>query len=237
MYHQSALLTGCASRVYMICNKWTQTCKRNPLVWSYRNCMPFFFSFLCVLKTIQSWSAILADLEGDYLYRWEGQHRAGESGGRGYWCSHPPLIHHLLPGAWGICCQWGVGPHVLISVKNRTRFKLLYCWTDIYILEAPVRITIRLVLILVVIRGQEGVCCAVMKFILKCSFISVTVSVLSIEGTDCRLDELGRLADRTGGKVRDDSKLWCVIMSVSMFMMYVTHQILLSLCVLSPRWW
>ncbi|XP_028332837.1 circularly permutated Ras protein 1 [Gouania willdenowi] len=29
----------------------------------------------------------------------------------------------------------------------------------------------------------------------------VTVSVLSIEGTDCRLDELGRLADRTGGKV------------------------------------
>ena len=31
---------------------------------------------------------------------------------------------------------------------------------------------------------------------------SVTVSVLSIEGTDCRLDELGRLADRTGGKVR-----------------------------------
>ncbi|XP_039991541.1 circularly permutated Ras protein 1-like [Xiphias gladius] len=29
----------------------------------------------------------------------------------------------------------------------------------------------------------------------------VTVSVLSIEGTDCRLDQLGRLADRTGGKV------------------------------------
>ncbi|KAM4524602.1 circularly permutated Ras protein 1-like isoform 2-T2 [Odontesthes bonariensis] len=29
----------------------------------------------------------------------------------------------------------------------------------------------------------------------------VTVSVMSIEGTDCRLDELGRLADRTGGKV------------------------------------
>ncbi|KAG7492115.1 hypothetical protein MATL_G00010870 [Megalops atlanticus] len=29
----------------------------------------------------------------------------------------------------------------------------------------------------------------------------VTVSVLSIEGTDCRLDELGRLADRTAGKV------------------------------------
>lgn len=29
----------------------------------------------------------------------------------------------------------------------------------------------------------------------------VTVSVLAIEGTDCRLDELGRLADRTGGKV------------------------------------
>uniref|UniRef100_UPI0037E8F33F circularly permutated Ras protein 1-like isoform X2 n=1 Tax=Semicossyphus pulcher TaxID=241346 RepID=UPI0037E8F33F len=29
----------------------------------------------------------------------------------------------------------------------------------------------------------------------------VTVSVLSIEGTDCRLDELGRLADRTGGRV------------------------------------
>ncbi|XP_036936593.1 circularly permutated Ras protein 1-like [Acanthopagrus latus] len=28
----------------------------------------------------------------------------------------------------------------------------------------------------------------------------VTVSVLSIEGTDCRLDELGRLVDRTGGK-------------------------------------
>ncbi|XP_068439940.1 circularly permutated Ras protein 1-like [Clinocottus analis] len=29
----------------------------------------------------------------------------------------------------------------------------------------------------------------------------VTVSVLSIEETDCRLDELGRLADRSGGKV------------------------------------
>uniref|UniRef100_A0A8C9ZFN2 Sec23/Sec24 beta-sandwich domain-containing protein n=2 Tax=Sander lucioperca TaxID=283035 RepID=A0A8C9ZFN2_SANLU len=29
----------------------------------------------------------------------------------------------------------------------------------------------------------------------------VTVSVLSIEGTDCRLDELGRLADRSGGTV------------------------------------
>ncbi|XP_038156926.1 circularly permutated Ras protein 1-like isoform X2 [Cyprinodon tularosa] len=29
----------------------------------------------------------------------------------------------------------------------------------------------------------------------------VTMSVLSIEGTDCRLEELGRLADRTGGKV------------------------------------
>ncbi|XP_016889559.1 circularly permutated Ras protein 1-like isoform X2 [Cynoglossus semilaevis] len=29
----------------------------------------------------------------------------------------------------------------------------------------------------------------------------VTVSVLSIEGTDCRLDELGRLADRTSGRV------------------------------------
>ncbi|XP_056286054.1 circularly permutated Ras protein 1 isoform X2 [Pseudoliparis swirei] len=29
----------------------------------------------------------------------------------------------------------------------------------------------------------------------------VTVSVLSIQGTDCRLDELGRLADRTGGEV------------------------------------
>lgn len=38
---------------------------------------------------------------------------------------------------------------------------------------------------------------------MKCpSFISVTVSVLAIEGTDCRLDELGRLADRTGGTVR-----------------------------------
>lgn len=32
--------------------------------------------------------------------------------------------------------------------------------------------------------------------------VSVTVSVLSIEGTECRLDELGKLADRTGGKVR-----------------------------------
>ncbi|XP_046888998.1 circularly permutated Ras protein 1 isoform X2 [Hypomesus transpacificus] len=29
----------------------------------------------------------------------------------------------------------------------------------------------------------------------------VTVSVLSMEGTDCRLDELGKLADRTGGDV------------------------------------
>lgn len=46
--------------------------------------------------------------------------------------------------------------------------------------------------------------CSVIKFFLRCPlFISVTVSVLSIEGTDCRLDELGRLADRTGGKVRD----------------------------------
>lgn len=46
--------------------------------------------------------------------------------------------------------------------------------------------------------------CSVINFILGCPpFISVMVSVLSIEGTDCRLDELGRLADRTGGKVRD----------------------------------
>ncbi|XP_029102521.1 circularly permutated Ras protein 1-like [Scleropages formosus] len=29
----------------------------------------------------------------------------------------------------------------------------------------------------------------------------VTVSVLTLEGTDCRLDELGKLADRTGGRV------------------------------------
>lgn len=37
----------------------------------------------------------------------------------------------------------------------------------------------------------------------------MTVSVLSIEGTDCRLDELGTLADRTGGKVRQDqTELW-----------------------------
>ena len=40
-------------------------------------------------------------------------------------------------------------------------------------------------------------------------FLSVTVSVLSIEGTDCRLDELGRLADRTGGKVRGGVTLCC----------------------------
>ncbi len=61
-----------------------------------------------------------------------------------------------------------------------------------------------------------NVCCdAVMKFTLKClSFISVTVSVLSIEGTDCRLDELGRLADRTGGKVRDYLKLYCDVFKV-----------------------
>lgn len=54
-----------------------------------------------------------------------------------------------------------------------------------------------------------------MKVILKqpCLF-SVTVSVLSIEGTDCRLDELGRLADRTGGKVR--SGMICYIQLVIM---------------------
>lgn len=47
--------------------------------------------------------------------------------------------------------------------------------------------------------------CSVMSFIRLCRpFISVTVSVLSIEGTDCRLDELGTLADRTGGKVREN---------------------------------
>lgn len=40
--------------------------------------------------------------------------------------------------------------------------------------------------------------------------LSVTVSVLSIEGTDCRLDELGRLADRTGGKVSDSVRLCCL---------------------------
>lgn len=33
--------------------------------------------------------------------------------------------------------------------------------------------------------------------------------MLSIEGTDCRLDELGRLADRTGGKVCTHFKLCC----------------------------
>lgn len=49
-----------------------------------------------------------------------------------------------------------------------------------------------------------------MKVILKYpSSISVTVSVLSIEGTDCRLDELGRLADRTRGKVSSYVKLCC----------------------------
>lgn len=43
-----------------------------------------------------------------------------------------------------------------------------------------------------------------MNIVLKYpSLVSVTVSVLSIEGTDCRLDELGRLADRTGGDVRN----------------------------------
>ncbi len=41
------------------------------------------FSFFYFLKTIQPWSVIPADLEGDYLYRWEGQHRVGESGGGG----------------------------------------------------------------------------------------------------------------------------------------------------------
>lgn len=48
----------------------------------------------------------------------------------------------------------------------------------------------------------------VMEVILKSpSSISVTVSVLSIEGTDCRLDELGRLADRTRGNVSGNVKL------------------------------
>lgn len=70
------------------------------------------------------------------------------------------------------------------------------------------------------------------------SFISVTVSVLSIEGTDCRLDELGRLADRTGGKVR--SVVMCVnichifILSTSIFIHYVCHSLDLVICVFVP---
>ncbi|MEQ2271722.1 hypothetical protein XENORESO_008317 [Xenotaenia resolanae] len=39
------------------------------------------------------------------------------------------------------------------------------------------------------------------KDCLQRHILGVTVSVLSIKGTECRLDELGRLADRTGGKV------------------------------------
>lgn len=66
------------------------------------------------------------------------------------------------------------------------------------------------------------------------SFISVTVSVLAIEGTDCRLDELGRLADRTGGKVRFVVlciNIWQIfIRSASIFIMYITHQMFLSVC-------
>lgn len=53
------------------------------------------------------------------------------------------------------------------------------------------------------------------------SFFSVTVSVLSIEGTDCRLDELGKLADRTRGKVRR---------TVTMAK-HMTHQIMHNLMV------
>lgn len=52
-------------------------------------------------------------------------------------------------------------------------------------------------------RSIHTVNACVNKATLQCfPLVSVTVSVLSIEGTDCRLDELGRLADRTGGKVR-----------------------------------
>lgn len=46
---------------------------------------------------------------------------------------------------------------------------------------------------LVAVLTSAGVLCLIHR---------VTVSVMSIEGTDCRLEELGRLADRTGGKVR-----------------------------------
>ena len=34
-----------------------------------------------------------------------------------------------------------------------------------------------------------------------CSPCRVSVSVVSLEGSECRLDELGRLTDGTGGKV------------------------------------
>lgn len=54
-----------------------------------------------------------------------------------------------------------------------------------------------------------------MKVILKHPpSVSVTVSVLSIEGTDCRLDELGTLADRTGGKVSESVKLLVIYLFI-----------------------
>lgn len=50
----------------------------------------------------------------------------------------------------------------------------------------------------------------------------MTVSVLSIEGTDCRLDELGRLADRTGGRVRTGS--WSTNVPASLRLLPSTSQ-------------
>ena len=40
-----------------------------------------------------------------------------------------------------------------------------------------------------------------MLFILLSHTPSVTVSLVSIEGTDCRIMELGQVADKTGGEV------------------------------------
>ncbi len=92
-------------------------------------------------------------------------------------------------------CQ-ELGKHLIIAPLNRQS-------TYIYILEAlSYGWKIALILALLSQKGGGRVLCCDDVHTEMSSFIRVTVSVLSIEGTDCRLDELGRLADRTGGKVR-----------------------------------
>lgn len=67
----------------------------------------------------------------------------------------------------------------------------------------------------------------------------MTVSVLAIEGTDCRLDELGRLADRTRGKVYDTinnlallSFVLCVSLSYNPIWPVCDHSPLFNMCLL-----
>lgn len=106
---------------------------------------------------------------------------------------------------WALCLT----PLLYANVKRDSEWT---CWGS-YVFKSLLKA-------LVLILPNERSWCTVMilRFLL---FFSVTVSVLSIEGTDCRLDELGKLADRTRGKVRR---------TVTMAK-HMTHQIMHNLMV------